>query len=194
MKCKFRAAAVLRKALLVPACLLSVGLSAQPPAKDVKTADSKTEAVKTELAVRFLDSKPKTLQIADLDSLPQKSLKVHDQSGQEITYSGVALVDVMQKAGMNFKENLHGKYLTAYLLVEAADKYRVLFSLPEFDPNYTDKLILVATKKEGKLLSPEEGPFRFIVPDDKRPARWIRQVRMLSLLDSVSLEDRNKKP
>ncbi len=191
---KVRITAALRKVLLVPACLLSVGLSAQPPAKDAKTADSKADAVKTELAVRFLDSKPKTLQIADLDSLPQKSVKVHDQSGQEITYSGAALVDVMQKAGMNFKENLHGKYLTAYLLVEAADKYRVLFALPEFDPNYTDKLILVATKKDGKLLSPEEGPFRFIVPDDKRPARWIRQVRMLSLRDSVSLEDRNQKP
>ncbi len=185
----FRVMAGVRRGLVVSALLLSTGLSAQPPVSDGKKQDTKTG-----LIARGVTDKPVTLQTADMDNLPQKSVKVKEQGGEEITYSGATLADVMKKAGMNFEANLHGRMLTKYLLVEAADKYRVVFALPEFDPNFTDKLILVATKKDGKPLSPEQGPFRFIVPDDKRPARWIRQVRVLSLMDSVAPEEHNKKP
>ena len=177
------------KALIIPALLLSAGLLAQPPTPQGKTPDAKMG-----LTVRGAGDKPVTLQPADINSLPQKSVKVKEQSGQEATYSGATLADVMKKAGMNFEANLHGKALTKYLLVEAADKYRVVFALPEFDPNFSDKVVLVATKKDGKPLSPEEGPYRFIVPAEKRQARWIRQVRVLSLQDSVTPEERNKKP
>lgn len=31
-------------------------------------------------------------------------------------------------------------------------------------------------RKDGKPLSTEEGPLRLVVPDEKRRARWIRQV------------------
>ena len=179
----------MRRSLIVPALLLSAGLTAQTPAPPAKTPDAKVG-----LMARGVTDKPVTLQTADIDNLPQKSVKVKDQSGQEITYSGAMLADVMKKMGMNFEANLHGRMLTKYLLVEAVDKYRVVFALPEFDPNFTDKVILVATKADGKPLSPEQGPFRFIVPGDKRPARWIRQVRVLSLVDSVAPEEHNKKP
>ena len=29
----------------------------------------------------------------------------------------------------------------------------------------------------------EEGPYRIVIPDEKRPARWIRQVTMLKIVD-----------
>jgi hypothetical protein len=62
------------------------------------------------------------------------------------------------------------------------DGYRVVFALPEIDPDMTDKVVLVADRKNGKPLAGGEGPFRVIVPDDKRPARWVKQVSKISVL------------
>ena len=57
-----------------------------------------------------------------------------------------------------------------------------------------DRLVLLATKRDGMPLSEQEGPCRIIVPDEKRQARWIRQVRILTIVDAVAPSERNKKP
>ncbi len=143
---------------------------------------------------RGIAEKEVTLTAADLDKLPHQSVKVKDKSGEDVVYDGVLLGDVMKKAGLDLDADQHGRGLTRYLLVEAADKYRIVYSLAEIDPAFTDRVILLATARDGKPISDQEGPFRIIVPDDKRPARWVRQVRILTLVDAVSPADRNKKP
>ena len=45
----------------------------------------------------------------------------------------------------------------------------------------TDRVILLADVKDGQPLPPREGPFRIIVPGEKRPARWVRQVRVVTV-------------
>ncbi len=40
----------------------------------------------------------------------------------------------------------------------------------------TDKLVLLVDRRDGKPLSGQEGPLRIIVPDEKRHARWVRQI------------------
>ena len=67
------------------------------------------------------------------------------------------------------------------VLVEASDGYRAAFSLAELDPEMTDRVVLLADTKDGQPLSPREGPFRIIVPGEKRPARWVRKVRALTV-------------
>lgn len=71
--------------------------------------------------------------------------------------------------------------MSLYLLVEAADGYRVVFALPELDAAFTDRKVYLATRRDGKALTDKEGPFRIVVPDDKRPARWVRQVTALRI-------------
>lgn len=146
------------------------------------------------LTVRGISAVDVTLTAADIASLPHHAAKVTDAGGNESTYEGASLSDVMKRAGFDFQSDRHGRGLTRYLLVEAADKYRVVVALPEFDPDFTDRLILVASTRDGKPLSAEEGPLRIIAPDDKRPARWVRQVRLLTVVDAVSPADRNRKP
>lgn len=146
------------------------------------------------LIVRGISSKAVRLTASDLEKLPHRSAKIRGKSGDEITYSGVALSDVLKRAGLDFEANLHGRALTRYLLVEAADQYRIVFALPEFDPTFTDRLVLLATRRDGKPISDTEGPLRMIVPDEKRQARWVRQVRVLSIMDAVPPAERNKKP
>jgi len=56
-----------------------------------------------------------------------------------------------------------------------------VFALPELDPAFSDRIILLADRRDGKLLAGKEGPLRVIVPGEKRHARWIRQVIALKM-------------
>jgi hypothetical protein len=105
-------------------------------------------------------------------------------SGTAGTFEGVALKAVLEKAGVGFGETVRGKRLASYLLVEAADGYRVVMALPELDPAFTDKQVVLAFLKDGKPLDDKEGPYRIVIPDEKRMARWVRQVTTLKIVDA----------
>jgi hypothetical protein len=68
-------------------------------------------------------------------------------------------------------------------VVEAADGYRVVIALPELDPAFTDRQIVLAYLRNGKPLDEKEGPYRIIIPDEKRMARWVRQVTTLRTVE-----------
>ena len=51
------------------------------------------------------------------------------------------------------------------------------------DPAFTDKQIILAFLKDGKPLDEKEGPYRIVIPDEKKPARWIRQLTALKIVN-----------
>ena len=67
--------------------------------------------------------------------------------------------------------------------MEAADGYRVVVALPEIDPAFTDKPIVLAFIKNGNPPDEKEGPYRIVIPDEKRMARWVRQVTTLKIVE-----------
>jgi hypothetical protein len=69
-----------------------------------------------------------------------------------------------------------------YVLVKARDGYAAVFALPEFDAGFTDRVILLADRRDGHPLDAVEGPLRLVVPDEKRRARWVRQVIDIQVL------------
>ena len=75
--------------------------------------------------------------------------------------------------------------MASYLIAEAKDGYRVVFSLAELDPIFSDSTVLLADTADGKPMSGDRGPFRLITPKDKKPAR---SVRMLTKLEVVVLQ------
>jgi hypothetical protein len=99
-----------------------------------------------------------------------------DRDRKEVVYEGTLLPEVLRRVAAPLGDAFHHEHPTWYVLIEARDGYRALFALPEVDPAFSDQVILLADRKDGKPLSMEEGPLRLVVPDDKRPARWIRQV------------------
>jgi hypothetical protein len=114
--------------------------------------------------------------------LPQKKIQAKDpHSGLTSIYEGVLLSDLVRAAGASLGKELRGPFLAAYVLAEAKDGYRVVYSIGEVDPDTGNAQILVANKKNGEPLSALEGPYRFVLPQDKRGARWIRQVTRVSL-------------
>lgn len=44
-----------------------------------------------------------------------------------------------------------------------------------FDASYTDHVVLIADSKDGGPLG-TAGPYRLIVPFEKREARWVRNI------------------
>jgi hypothetical protein len=100
--------------------------------------------------------------------------KAHD--GKDSRYEGVALFEILRKAGLAHGKELRGKAVALYLVVEAADGYRAVFALPELDPDFNDRVILLADRRDGQALSTREGPLQIVVPGEKRHARWVRQV------------------
>jgi hypothetical protein len=77
---------------------------------------------------------------------------------------------------------LRGKELADYVVVDARDGYRVVFALAEFDAGYSDRIALLADRVDGKAIDSTTGPLRLVVPDEKRPARWVRQVTRITLM------------
>jgi len=112
------------------------------------------------------------LTATDLGKLPRRSVRAKDHDGKESEFEGSPLVEVLKLAGVKFGEGLRGKNLELYLVVEASDGYRAVYALPELDPAYTDKIIMLVDKRDGKALDAKEGPLRIVVPDEKMRARW----------------------
>jgi hypothetical protein len=134
-----------------------------------------------EIAVQNESGAAVKLSASDIAALPHQSVSVDDR-GKTVKFEGVPVKLVLEKAGVSFGESLRGKRMATCLLVEAADDYRVVFALPELDPGFTDRVILLADKADGHPLDSKEGPFRIIVPGEKRMARWVRQVTILKVL------------
>lgn len=125
---------------------------------------------------------PLQLSSTDLAKLPRHTARVTDHDGTDATFEGTPLVEILRLAGAKLGEQLRGREMTTYLLVKAADDYQVVFALAELDPGFTDRIILLADRRDGKSLSPKEGRLRIIVPGEKRQARWVRQVTTLTIL------------
>lgn len=119
---------------------------------------------------------------ADIEALPHVKVTT-SASGTSMTFEGTSLKAVLERGGIGFRETMKGKRLASCLLVEAADGYRVVIALPEIDEAFTDKQFVLAFLKDGKPLDDKEGPYRIVIPDEKRMARWVRQVTALKIAD-----------
>jgi DMSO/TMAO reductase YedYZ molybdopterin-dependent catalytic subunit len=124
---------------------------------------------------------PLRLTADELVAMPRRTVVAKDHDGREARFEGVAVGEVLKRAGAKLGERLRGPAHAAYLLVEAGDGYRVVFALPELDEAYTDRLVLLADRREGRPLEAPEGPFRLVVPGEKKHARWVRMVGTLTV-------------
>ena len=155
--------------------LLILALQAVGPAAQLSTG--------VVLHVSGAVTQPLALSLQDLAAMPRTKVtaKEHDITA---TYEGVTLTEILQKAGAPLGKQLHGKALASYVLVTARDGYRVVFALPELDPDFTDASgkIILADSADGKPLPEKQAPLRIIVPQEKKGARWIRMVKSIAVV------------
>ena len=135
-------------------------------------------------ALRVIGEVPTHLDLStgDIAAFQRQTIRVTDEKGAPAEYAGVPVAEILQKAGAPLGKDLKGPNMTLGVVARAADGYTVLFSLTEFDSNFSDRVILLADRRDGKPLDSREGPLRFVVPGDKRHARWIRGVTTLEVI------------
>jgi DMSO/TMAO reductase YedYZ molybdopterin-dependent catalytic subunit len=130
-------------------------------------------------------STPLTLKAEDLAKMPRQTIVLTEADGSKTTYEGVALVEVLKRAGAPVGKALRGNALASYVVAKAHDGYQVVYSLAEIDPELTEGRFIVADKRDGKPLFGYQGPFRIVAGADKAAAR---SVRMLDEIDIVRLK------
>ena len=126
-------------------------------------------------------TKPVTLQEAEIKNMPHTEVTAKDHDGKEHRYAGVALFELLKQAGTTLGGELRGKNLRKFVVIKAADGYEVVFALPELDPEFATRTILLADTVDGFPLVPGVGPYRVVVPEEKKPARWVRNVTSIEV-------------
>ena len=123
-----------------------------------------------------------TLSANDLKNMPRQTLKVvNPHAKKDEVYEGVAVRELLRRAGVPQNDKLRGSALATYVVAEASDGYRVAYSLAELDSDFQDSDVIVADTLNGSPLGEKQGPFKMVAPHDKRPARWIRMLKSLTL-------------
>jgi DMSO/TMAO reductase YedYZ molybdopterin-dependent catalytic subunit len=167
--------------------------AAQAPA-EAKKVETPRQAIGNEpgvlLEVRGEVARPLSLSQEDFARLPRRTVQAKAHDGVESRFEGVPLNEILAKAGVPTGNELRGKELTLYVVVEAADGYRALYALPELDPAYTDRIILLADRRDDKPLPERTGPLQVIVPGEKKHARWVRQVIRIKVGRAQTTESR----
>jgi len=115
-----------------------------------------------------------------LAGFPRITIQATDEAGHTNTYTGVSLHDLIVKAGAPTGQPVRGKAMLSYILISASDNYHVLFTLPELDPSFTDHVAVIAETVDGQPFK-DAGPYRLIVPFEKRQARWVRNMTAVDL-------------
>lgn len=128
-----------------------------------------------------VEGKTASVDGAMLAGKPRKSVTVTNAHTKNVeTYSGVLLADLLTGAPLGAA--LHGKALATYVVVEGADHYRAVLSLAEVDPSFHSGDVLLADTLDGKPIGDKDGPFKLVVSEDKRPARWVRNLASITVV------------
>lgn len=147
-----------------------------------QTGIAETAAPVAQLKIGGAVSTPLTLTAADLKSMPRAVLHVtNPHENKTEAYEGVLLEELLRRAGVPQGEQLRGKLMTAYVIAEAEDGYKAVFAQAELDSGMTNSEVLVADTVDGGPIDSKRGPFRLVAPHDKRPARWVRMLKSITV-------------
>jgi hypothetical protein len=133
------------------------------------------------LQVINAEGRSTSISAPQIANLPRVTVEVRDHD-VPARFEGVTVSSLLTTSGIQLGDTMRGPRMTEVILVEAADGYKVVFAVAEFDPAFAAREIILADKRDGKTLDAKEGPFRIVAPGDKRPARWIRQVTALKVI------------
>jgi DMSO/TMAO reductase YedYZ molybdopterin-dependent catalytic subunit len=149
--------------------ILLTAILALPLPRTPKAHGQTTSAV-AELRINGAVTTPLVLTVADLKNMSRKTLSVvNPHNKKKETYAGVLLEELLHRAGVPQGELLRGSSMATYVIAEAEDGYRVVFSSAELGSGILESDVIVANTMDGAPLAAKEGPFRLVAPQEKRP-------------------------
>lgn len=117
-----------------------------------------------------------------LASQPRAVVVARSHDGALLEFERVPAAALLSTLEPALDRGLRGELLARYVVAEAADGYRVVFALADFEPTLAERTILVADRVNGEAFDQTAGPLRLIVPGDQRQSRWVRQLTTLRVV------------
>jgi hypothetical protein len=137
----------------------------------------------TSLTVTLLDGETHVYSPEEVTAMPQVSVHVHNaHNNQDETYSGVpvdALVNpsrVANPAG----GSQHVSPNVQVIVAGATDNFHVVITMCDTNPQCRSGQAIVADTMDGKPLA-ADGAFKLVLTEDKKPARWARNLSTLTV-------------
>jgi hypothetical protein len=128
-----------------------------------------------------VDGKTTKFSLADLKTMPQKTVKVHNEhNNMDETYSGVLVSDLLAKADFVVNKTNHDKIIRSYIKAMGTDKYWVVYAAIEVEPSEHAGDVIVASSMDGKGLG-ADGNLKLISTEDKKPQRWVRNLSAITM-------------
>jgi len=170
------------KTLIFLICVSILTLTGTTFAQVTKPEPPKTATPAiTEIVVEVEGGSTLKMKAADLAKFARVEVKAKGHDEVESVYSGYELRSILAPAGAKFGKDLKGAAVGQFLIVEAADGYRAVYSLTDLDPDFADKVVILADTLDGKPLDAKTGPWQVIATNEKKHARWVRQVTALKV-------------
>ena len=135
------------------------------------------------LTITLADGTQRTLDLAELQTLPTQAAVLKRRDGTPYTVTGVSVTVLLKLAGLDLSQNLGAAFVAGHALVaRAADGYRAVFGLTVADPHFgTPPLLVIWTGEDGQALPLNRGPLQLIHTAEARPVRWVRQLSAIDV-------------
>ncbi|NUO75249.1 MAG: molybdopterin-dependent oxidoreductase [Lysobacter sp.] len=118
-----------------------------------------------------------------LAALPRVTA-VGSAHGETLSCEGVSLAALLRASGAMPAEPLRGAQLARVVVISARDGYRAAYSLAELDASLGAREVVLTNRCNGAALDADDGPWRLIAPGESRPARWVRQIESIRVIDA----------
>lgn len=170
-------------ALALSACTSTGAVKPPPSASATPPAPQATHDPRLRAAAPPALASPRVVPLDAVTraALPHEAVTA-SAHGQVLSCEGVPLPALLRAAGALPVDRLRATELAQYVLVQARDGYRVLYSLAELDPDIGQRRVLLVDRCNGRPLANEDGPLQLIALDDASPARWVRQVESITVV------------
>lgn len=124
-----------------------------------------------------------TLSAADIAAMPHTEVEAVDMHAkQACTFSGVRVSDLLAKVDAPVGAKMRGGAMQLAVVARAKDGYAVVYALAEFDEAFSGRTVVLADRENGQPLAGNVGPYRLVLPGDKKAARWARMVTSLEVV------------
>ncbi|BCM89708.1 hypothetical protein IAD21_01555 [Abditibacteriota bacterium] len=114
--------------------------------------------------------------------------------GKPYTVRGVPLWALVSAATPKLDPKSKHSESRFVVLARGKDGYLSSFAYPDLMPDTGNQGVFVVWEANGKPLSAKEGPFRLVVPDDKKPMRWVYNLTAIEIYDGKRLTGNNRMP
>lgn len=172
-----RLSAMMAGALILAALCGMPAMAAQPAGGQ----SASNAAAVAGFAISAKGRLPLHQSVSDLETLPPVEMRVSflGMHGKETaTYTGALLWDVLGRADA-YDASMPRSRVATVIYATGRDGYTVALALPEIDPAFEDKRVIVAYRKDGQPLP--QGQVRLVVPGDQHGARSVRDVVAISV-------------